>query len=296
MNSKTNISKNMVDERFECLSVVFRLAGSPDYDCLSTDYQREVAEKFAEFREHPAVKLAESFDNIAHDAVFKFAVHIEKKDGKFVFIEDIKSLFDEGIWNDEDGNGRWNETVAKKFLQLFNDFYVDTNYAEYFNSKITFFEEATQTLINGFYGSVNFEWFAKYVDISNLRCIYSPSSGNYGATVNEKIIYCCVFFSRDISMIHEYCHNFANKIAEKWYIEKQEFKELCDRSVNLEKMPYYGCGELMAYEYVTRAYTILYFTENTCHGFSQEELFLDDEKGGFPDIRKVYDMVLGLEQ
>ena len=49
--------KNMVDERFECIAVIFRLAGAANYDSMESDYQKEVAEKFAKYSEHPAVQL-----------------------------------------------------------------------------------------------------------------------------------------------------------------------------------------------------------------------------------------------
>jgi hypothetical protein len=293
--------KNMVDERFECISVIFRLAGSVNYCDLLNDYMREVGETFAEFAEHEAVQYAKNTlsNHLGYDAVFKFAVHIEKKDGEFVFIEDIASLFD----------GRWNDGRAEQFLPLLNKFYVDTEYAEFFNSRIKYFEEGTKKFIDNCYGNIDFEWFRKYVDPSNLRCIISPSSGNYGATVNDKIIYCQVFMGIDnVPIVHEYCHSFANPLSDKWYIENPEFKKWCDDSVNMEKMPYYGGGGTMGREYVTRAYNILYccqckgnggFTENgDTYKWSEFApiLMMSDYKNGFPYIEEVYKMILELEK
>jgi len=91
--------------------------------------------------------------------------------------------------------------AARDFLPLFNDFYADTNYSIFFNSHIPYFEEATEKFINETYGAIDFEWFKKYVDPSNLRCIYSLSSGNYAATVNnEKMPY----YSNGWTMANEY--------------------------------------------------------------------------------------------
>ena len=202
---------NMVDKRFECAAVIFRFAGYWEFGGLELDYQKEVAEVFAKYAEHEAVKYAKDLD-FSYDKVLKFAVHIEKADEKFVFIEDIQSLF-----------GNWNQENSKKFLELFNKFYVDTNYKEFFNSHIELFEQHTKKFINEMYGTIDFEWFGKYVDPSNLRCIYSLSSGNYGATVNDKIIYCLVFKDGS-AIVHEYCHSFANPLADKWYNENPEFK------------------------------------------------------------------------
>jgi len=280
----------MFDERFECAAVIFRLAGKENYGDLNNDYQKEVADTFAKFAEHPAVKLIKSYDGsngiwVDYDCVLNFAVHIEKKDGKLIFIEDIRSL-----------SNRWNETAARDFLPLLNDFYIDTNYAGFYNSHISYFEEVTQKFIDETYGKIDLAWFGKYVDPSNLRCICSLSSGNYGTTVNDKIIYCLVLAGSNAPIVHEYCHSFANPLANKWYEENPEFKKWCDDSVNMEKMPYYSQGWVMAWEYVTRAYNILYEVQ---HGGNLEEWLSKERDHQFKDsfkyIEQVYNMVLELE-
>ena len=310
-----NYNKNMVDEKFECAAVIFRLAGRQEYCHTDSDYHKEIAATFSKFAEHEAIKYvktlvqysAENEEEIVwylgYDAVFKFAVHIEKKEGKFIFIEDIRSLFDDR---------RWNEENSGKFLELFNKFYVDTNYEAFFNSHIDLFEQSTQKFVDKVYGKIDFEWFAKYVDPSNLRCILSHSSGEceYGATVNDKIIYCLL--SADLAgnaLIHEYCHSFGGPLSVKWYEENPEFKKLCDESIKLEENPQYNNGLTMANEYVTRAYEILYW----CQGYGNEKFtqtfrgvtykrnefapicIIQDFKKGFPYIDEVYKMVLELE-
>jgi len=271
---------NMVDERFECAAVIFRFAGYWEFGGLELDYQKEVAEVFAKFAEHETVKYAKELD-FSYDKVLKFAVHIEKVDGKFVFIEDIQSLF-----------GNWNQENSKKFLELFNKFYIDTNYEEFFNSHMELYEEYTQKFVDETYGKIDFEWFGKYVDPSNLRCIYSLSSGNYGATVNDKIVYCCVFGNGG-AVVHEYCHSFGNKLADKWYNENAEFKKWCDDSVDAEKMPWYNSGWGMGCEYIVRAYSILYRIQ---HGAGAEEWLAIERDFGFIYIREVYNMILNLEE
>jgi hypothetical protein len=307
-------SKNMVDEKFELISIIFRLAGNWEYNIGysnldieypfsdeelqgyldgTNDYQREVAKFFKKYAGHEAVayarELSTGYLKLGFDAPFMFAVHIEKKDGKFVFIEDIDSLFD----------GRWNDGRAEKFLSLFNKFYTDTNYVEFYNSHIPYFEEITQKFVDEYYQYVDLEWFSKYVDISNLRSILSPSNSvcNYAATVNDKIVYCLVREKTAGAVIHEYCHSFGNPLAEKLYKENAEFKKWCDDSVDIEKMPYYNQGWVMANEYVTDAYTILYHVQ---HGAKLEEQILKnknrDFENSFPYIEQIHKMILALEK
>ena len=49
---------------------------------------------------------------------------------------------------------------------------------------------------------------------------------------------------------------------------------MCDDSVNLEKIPFYNNGQIMAYEYVTRAYDILY---NVQHNGNLDDLLLREK-------------------
>ena len=320
--------KNMVDERFELASVIFRLAGREEYSVSNTDYQKEVAEKFAEFATHKAVEYAKGLP-LGYDAVLKFAVHIEhieieKSDGKFIFIEDISSLFD----------GRWNNESAKKFLELFNDFYIDTNYAEFYNSHVPYFEEITQNFIDETYGKIELEWFRKYIDPANLRFILSPSAnGGYGAMVNDKIFYglseygvwelivqeyynndneivekinsgewdyYLVLYYSGLVIVHEYCHSFANPLAEKLYNENLEFKKWCDDSLEGVKDKSYNSGLVIAGEYITRACTLLYFAthdgefkigEKTLKYSDFISLEKEKDENGFPYIEDVYKML-----
>jgi len=302
------INKNMVDERFELISVIFRLAGREEYSDTGNDYSKEVAEKFAKFAEHPAVHYVKndlSVDKLGgylgYDAPFRFSVHIEKKDGKFVFIEDFNLLFD----------NRWGDGRAEKFLLLLNKFYADTDYNKFYKAHILHFEQFTQKFIDDVYSKIDFEWFAKYVDISNLRCILTESSGEceYGATVNDKIIYSLLFGSINSSLVHEFCHSFGAPLSVKLYSENSEFKKWCDDSVDIEKNPEYNHGSVIADEYVTRAYEILYW----CQGYGNEKFtqtyrgitykrnefapicIIKDFKNGFPYIEEIYKMLLEIE-
>jgi hypothetical protein len=274
--------QTLVDERFELAALIFRLAGAPPYTDLKSDYQKEIAETFARFAGHRAVRYARKIKK-GYDQVFRFAVHVEKNNGRFVFLEDIKSLTDCG----------WKTRNARKFLKLLNQFYVDTGYAAFFNAHAGLFERATREFVDEDYGKIDLAWFGKYVDPSNLRCVLSLSSGNYGVTVNGKVIYSLAHVDSHGVCVHEYCHSFANPLADKWYQENEEFKAWCDGSVNRRDMPFYGHGTIMAREYVTRAYAILYSAQ---HGRDTGGQISKEKEIGFKSIEQVYEMILALEQ
>ncbi|MCL2557351.1 MAG: DUF4932 domain-containing protein [Treponema sp.] len=251
--------KNMVDEGYELAALIFRLTGTCwEFADLKTEYQRKLAETFAGFAEHPAVKMARSFDGsngiaVRFDAVPKFSLHIEKRGDVFAFIDDKTSLFEEY---------RWNEAAARDFLALFNDFYKDVNFSDFYGAHVPHYEELTREFIEKSYNSIDFDWLGKYLDKSKLHCVITPSTrSNFCAKIHGKAVYCFVGaggYGRSEIVVHEFCHGFTQPIADKWYAENEQFKKWCDETLEARKLPYYGTIESISGEYVNRAYTILH--------------------------------------
>lgn len=275
---------NMVDERFELLSLVFRLAGREEYGDVRTEYQQTLASQFDKYKEHAAVKYAADLP-LGFDAVFKFSVHIQRDGEQFVFVDDIDSLVEDG---------RWTRQSAAEFLKLLNDFYMETEFTAFYQSNVDFYKAETQFFKDIAYSEIDHRWFSTYVNPDNLRCVYSPSSSrhNYSATVNNTIVYCAISGGGS-AIVHEYCHSFANPIANEWYEENPEFKKWCDDTIDPVKLPSYGNGKTIAGEYVTRAYNTLYYAQ---HGYSLPQLFTTEKGDGFPYIEEVYAMITPYEK
>lgn len=275
---------NMVDERFELLSLVFRLAGHQEYSDADTEYQRNLVAEFGGYRQHSAVKYAAKLP-LGYDAVFNFSVHILKSGEHFAFIEDIGSLVEDG---------RWTRQSAADFLALLNDFYTETGFAAFYQANINLYEAETQRFIDDIYSKIDLAWFGAYVNPENLRCVYSPSNTrhNYGATVNDALVYCAVSGDGSV-VVHEYCHSFANPIALKWYEENSEFQKWCEDTIDPLKLPSYASGQTIAGEYLTRAYNTLYYTD---HGYAPLPFLLAEKKQGFVYIEDVYAMITSYEK
>ena len=69
------------DPRIELLSIVFHLAGNPEYNqCKLTSYCQDVDTYFKPFKEHEAIRLARDLNaksDINYDAVMSMAIHIK---------------------------------------------------------------------------------------------------------------------------------------------------------------------------------------------------------------------------
>jgi hypothetical protein len=272
----------MVDERFELISLVFRLARSPGYYDKRTNYQQELSSEFSPFKDHPAVEYASKLP-LGYDAVLKFAVHITKDGDCFSFIPDIGSLLDDG---------RWTQSSVSEFLPLLNDFYNQTGFSQFFDDRIPFFEAETRRFNESIYSSIDLEWFRPYVDPSMLRLILALSSNcqSNSATVNDKTVYGAVCLNANVrTVVHEYCHSFANPKALKWYADNDDFRKWCDASVDIGKWPMYSTGDVIAREYVTRAYEVLYMVNNS--NIPLQFLLRWHQGLGFPYIEDVYAMI-----
>ena len=281
----------MVDERFELLSLVFRLAGNPNYVAKKTKYQKELAKTFAGYKEHPAVVCVRGFFNECGQA-FHFAMHLAKEGDSFRLIPAISPVevslaaqYPNAVW-------LFNRETANAFLPLLNDFYRDTNFGAFFRAHAAFYEKATARFVKKLYGRVDLEWFRQYEDPALLRCVFNPSAsyGNYGMPADGKACAGICLNGTLGTIVHEYCHPFANPLAEKWYEQDAAFKKLCDGSTGKKsiKAGYSTNGLTMACEYVTRAYTILYHVQ---HGRRLAPLLRAEKAIAFPYIEEVYAMI-----
>jgi len=277
--------ENLVDERYELLSLVWRLAGYSRFVSQNTDYQNKVATNYEEYRSHPVVYFASRL-GFSYDAVFQFAVHIVKENERFVLLPNINGLIN-------DGSNRWNQSNATRFIELLNDFYLKTHFSSFYDDHIPFYLRQTKRFIEQSTCEIEMAWFDNYSTASNLRIIYSPSSGsgNYGATVETErgdVNYIAMTSFDSYVIVHEISHSFANILARDWYHTNEEFRHWCDDSVDQNLNPQYSSGSVMSNEYVTRAYTILYYTE---HGQELVPLLKAEKAQGFPYIEEVYAMI-----
>ena len=270
---------NMVDERVELLSLLFRLARRIEFNDPDTDYQYILNMNFPQFARHEAVVYAQALP-VSHDAVFNLAIHLEKNMFGTFSVTDMDSLL---------RDHRWTRESVEKFLPLLNRFYLDVNFASFYFRCIDFYRLETQRFIDEVYSHVNFDWFLPFSDSIEMRTIYSPSSTrhSYSAMLGDDIAYTMI--SGDgTALVQETVRNFANPIADRMYNENQLFRDWSANSLSSYLFPLLTTGEAMAREYVTRAYTVLYEEE---HGRRSLPLLLTDKGRGFTYIEDVYSLI-----
>jgi len=298
--SEVNHRIGFVDKRYELTALVFRLAGSVDFNDAETPFQRDLNNTFSNFRNHPAVNFARDL-GFAQDAVFRFAVHIEMTSDGFALVENTNFLL-----RQDGGAIRWTQNNANVFLTLLYDFYIDTNFAEFFNENIDFFTETSERFYMEVYRNINKEWFAPHgLNPENMRTVISPSASRMGyaawvegETMYESMVYAKLPYLEDFNglhrlIVHEYAHALGNPIADVWYAENDEFRRWATTSVDPARNPGHARSDIMAGEYVTRAFEILYFVEN--HNANLAIELLNEIQFTFPYMEEVFAMVTHTE-
>ncbi|MCL2194591.1 MAG: DUF4932 domain-containing protein [Oscillospiraceae bacterium] len=282
-----------VDERMELVSLVFRLAGkNKDYRCTRTRYQRKLSRQFKPNNHHPAVLFARELIAEGGQAFF-FAMHLTKDGESFQLLPADPALVARMETAMPGQSWLWNMSIAAKFLPLLNDFYRDTNFAAFFRAQAAYYKRAAERYARKYLSHIDLAWFDRYVNPAQLRCVLLPSLQwlNLGMTVGD-LVYagvCAGYTLGGSVIVHEFCHHFANPIAEQWYAQNSTFNALCDEPIlpNTHAMQYTP-GLVMACEYVTRAFTVLYHVQ---HGEAPAPLLRQEVSNGFPHIAQVYDMV-----
>ena len=119
-----------VDLRVELISIVFRLAGNPEYNMANSKspYATDVEEHFGKFRDHAAVQMARDLRSqrgISYDAPMNLAVHLDELFPPVprTALDPRPALLDE----------RWTSPDATKFIAALGVFAKDSDFAQFFD-------------------------------------------------------------------------------------------------------------------------------------------------------------------
>ena len=256
----TVMAENLVDERFELVSLVFRLAGDPNFSETLLGYQRTLEETFGSFSDHPVVEYARWLNAfITHDAVFYMAVHLERTDYGFRLSDNIASLVEDGGWT---------PLAAVRFVELLNDFYADTNFSSFFRSNKGNYRRRSAEILEQS-TDLDREWFRQFgIEPDNLRLVVMPVWRAHGhrATVlgeiaGDTVSYVAIshYFYR--FTMHGFMQTLARPLGHYLYHNNEDFHRWSNDTVDPNRLPFHLTGQAVGYGYLTRALTWLYVAE-----------------------------------
>jgi len=268
-----------IDERYELIAAVAKLANTAGWDEKESQYQKDMLNYFSNMSNHKAVKFLKKNKYLCYNALLDISVNLQND---FTII-DVDSM-----------DSRWKAVNIKSFTKYLYDFYIKSNFADFFDSHIESYQTANNFFKTTVWDKVDFSWFSKYTDTSKLHAIYSLSNdfNSYSYTnSNKEVFIACQ--GPGMAIIHEFCHSFGNPLAYSWMETNALFARYAkDQSDPNQQDTYRGSdGRNMAGEYVTRAYNLLYIYD-TMGRIS----FSYDKRRGFPYIKEVFKMLCEYEK
>ena len=262
------------DERIELTSVVFRLAGVPEYtDGEVSSYNTSIDEYFEDYKDNALfeyIRKLRNEDRLGYASVAASAFYITIQDGK-VAIDPTREI------SDLTGKGKqWaSDSKFRKYVRLLNNFYQESNFAQFYNSQAQAYSdqiEKAATLLD----NINGEWFANfygvefvapkvYIALGNGKHNYFVNGvdGSYDIVLGAKRYYLIDTLLPVI--IHEICHKYSNPIADVMYsdIEGDFATFLSDDDIvtRLAKIGYQDVKTVVI-EWFTNLCTVMYLQDN----------------------------------
>lgn len=320
------------DERVDLMSVIWRLSGSQEYNlCRVPKYDQEVDSTFAQFKEHPVVELARQYQQesgISYDAVVSYALHLN-------MVEDIDDLIYDNYTSRDGGSfeiildnnfldggdisfDRWSDEQKKAFLKPLNDFYLSSNFYEWYSKQQKLYAEVEEAF-NDINKQVDYDWFNSYFGTQSdglFRIVLSLLVGphNYGCSAQLKdsssvlspVIGCCetaddgsVNYEPNLVLpivIHEFCHHFCNRLnSQNWPLMSESAEKVFQVKAEQMTQSAYGSSLTMMNETFVRAAVIRYMVSHYPQ-ISEESLVKVEEKSGFILTQTLCDALKQYEQ
>ena len=223
----------LVDPRVELMSVVFRLAGNPEYNQgRVASYVADVDKHFGRFKGHAAVARIQSLRasrGISFNAPMSLAVYLTDAEnlGERVPLDPLPPRVDE----------RWTPADARTFLADLRSFVRDTGFMSFFKAHEPLYQSTVDRLnavlregrivewFDGFFGSRPGAEFVIALGMLNGGASYGASARlNDSAeeiysilgvwTMDEKGL---PKFDKWIlsTITHEFCHSYTNPLVDK---------------------------------------------------------------------------------
>lgn len=298
-----------VDARIELFSIIFRLAGNPEYNMPSTTspYAFAVDKHFGRFAHHPAILKARELRSrrgIAFDAVTSLAVHVTDADQleeKIPFDASPARL-----------DRRWKADDAREFLELVRQFSRESGFAEFVAEQRPV-QVAAAIRMNAVLRRYDIRrWLDEYYGTqpeARYEVLVGLLTGNmnYGMSVQfsdgseeiTPVIGCAHFDEHGIPVIddgawlpvivHEFCHPYSNPLFEKNPAPfERAGKALLARHRDALRAQAYGSWEAVICETLVRASVIRYLETNHGSEVAQHDLREQEQRsfkwvGGLAD-------------
>jgi hypothetical protein len=264
-----------VDPRVELLSIVFRLAGAPEYSQgRLPGYNDAVDTWFAPFQNHAVIrraKLLRTTRGISYDAVASFAIHLDGID---------PPRFAKADTRPERLESRWTKNDALLFLSDLAAFTSDAKVKDFFASQNHLYTHA-EAQMQRVAEKVDMAWFGTFFGErpkARFQVVLGllNGGGNYGPSAllgdgSEDLYAILGCWEKDDqglphydekivpTLVHEYCHSYCNPLVDAHYrLLSASGNTLFSMTEASMRRQAYGNGRTLLCESLVRACVIRY--------------------------------------
>ena len=285
------------DARVELVSVMFHLAGAPEYSTNKVPaYSAAVAAHFSNTKDHPAIVATRELREKHRIAFFhpmNLAVHLTEP----------PALAERAPF-DQPGlaiGARWLAAPYRPYLEQVRAFYRDARVAEFFKAQAPMYEIATARLRKVVASEMDEAWFRAYFGsgpVTRFKAVPSLLNGGaqYGATyrvpgVDEAYAVMGIFkidaegmpvFDRDDAdnVVHEYAHTLTNAHVDG-AISKLETSgpALFEKVRDQMRSQSYGQWQTMVYEQMVRAVVVRFIAARRGDAEARKEIEAQEKLG-----------------
>lgn len=293
-----------VDKRVEILSIIFRLAGNPEYNMkFAKNYVNDIHNHFDKYEDHSVVKFAKELaqeKNMGFSKVMFLATHLQFVNNKFLLIKESESNL----------KGKWDEADAVNFVKLLNDFYYKSEFELFFNTHKLFYDEATKEFDQSV-SEFDQEWYLNYYGDHEVdyKVVLGLGDGgaNYGPSFTpvgkKRIVYAIMgswtydkegkpLFPKDTYLtylVHEFNHSFVDHILEEDSAIESNLKPSGERLLDKKKyemqLEGYEDWHSLINESLVRASVVRYMIDHKESPEAVEQEILKQQKKGFGWIK-----------
>jgi hypothetical protein len=288
-----------VDPRIELLSLVFRLAGNPEYNQPNSrsPYAERVEEHFGAFRDHEVVGAAQQLRakrGVSYDAVMSLAVHLEDT----VTLEE-RIPFD---LPPARLDRRWRAGEARDFLEKLRHFVSESEFNQFIATEREFYAEVGRRMNREVAGRKYVAWFDAFFGArpeARFRAVPGLLNGGacYGSGIRfpdgrEEIIPVIGVWSWDEeggvvfdegfepTFVHELCHSYTNPLVDRHAGELEEVgKRLFAPCREIMARQAYGTWKTVMYESLVRASVVRYLRDRRGEGAARRRVAEDVGRG-----------------
>jgi hypothetical protein len=296
-----------VDKRVELLSIVFRLAGSDEYNMSNLKkYTSDIDDYFRDFKDHPVIQFAKQLRaerGVSFDAVMGMAVHLSQP-------PDLNPIVE---FSDTIPEQRWGKSNALKFVALLQEFYRDAHFERFFETHRELYREVEHRF-QGITQNVDLPWYKHFYGempkgTFNLLIGVNNGGGNYGPRVvfpdGREELFSIIGAGRIDStgmpvfgksslptIIHEFNHSFVNPVVDAHFEKFAAAVQTVFEPVaqQMERMAY-GDSRTMLKESLVRAAVISYFQTHANDSATVGIMIKEEQANGFVWMDELYSLL-----